>query len=183
MPLSTPAPREQLHTRRYEFLGFRRADRLWEIEGRITDHKSYPFENEERGRVQVGDAVHDMSIRLTLDDTLTVQAIEAVTDFGPHPICPSITPNFQRMLGVRIGLGWRKTIRERLGGAEGCTHLAELLIAMATPAYQTIIPVLARERRKEDSADSWPGLINSCHAYKDDGALVKRYWPSHAKSR
>lgn len=178
MPLSPPGEREELHLRTYEFRGFRRKDRLWDIEGRIADTKSYGFPIEDRGFVEAGEAVHDMSIRLTLDDSLTIQAIEAVTDFSPHKVCPAVTPNFQRMVGVKIGPGWRKAIRDRLGGSAGCTHLAEMLVAMATPAYQTIFPILSRERRKEGKGgDAWPGLVNSCHAYKEDGDLVKRYWP------
>jgi hypothetical protein len=182
MPLSPPGERQPLHTRRYEFNGYRRADRLWELEGGIVDLKAYAFDNDDRGRVEPGTPVHQMAIRLTLDDGLTIKAIEAVTDHGPYHVCPAITPNFQRMVGVRIGPGWRKAIRERLGGAEGCTHLVELLIAMATPAYQTILPVLSRERRAaKDPTETWPGLINSCHAYRDDGPLAKKYWPERYK--
>lgn len=178
MPLSPPGARQPLHTRRYEFNGYRRDDRLWELEGFITDVKAYAFDNDDRGRVEAGEPVHQMAIRLTLDDGLVIRAIEAVTDHGPYRVCPAITPNFQRMVGVKIGPGWRKAIRERLGGAQGCTHLVELLTVMATPAYQSILPVLSRERRAaNDPTETWPGLINSCHAYKDDGALAKKYWP------
>lgn len=183
MPLSPPAARQQLHTRTYAFRGYRRDDGLWELEGEIFDRKTYDFPSEDRGAIKAGEPVHGMAIRLTLDDSLTVRAVEAVTDWAPHSICPAITPNFTRMVGARIGPGWRKAVRERLGGTAGCTHLAELLIAMATPAYQTIIPVLARERREKsgarDMAESWPGLINSCHAYRSDGPLVRRWWPQH----
>lgn len=182
MPLSPPAPREPLHTRRYEFRGFRRADRLWDIEGTIVDLKAYAFDNDDRGRVEPGTPVHGMAIRLTLDDTLVIKAIEAVTDYGPYHVCPAITPNFQRMVGVRVGPGWRKAIRDRLSGVAGCTHLVELLTAMATPAYQAILPVLSRERRAAgDPTETWPGLINSCHAYRDDGPLAKKYWPDRYK--
>ncbi len=189
MPLSPPAqPREALHLRTYEFRGFRRADGLFELEGRIVDTKGYGFDNEERGHIAPGTPVHDMSIRLGLDDTLTVTEIEASTDASPFSICPGILPNFQRMIGVRVGFGWRKAIRERLGGAEGCTHLVEMLIAMATPAYQTIYPILARERKvarrgsgEEGTVErAWPGLVNSCHAYAADSPVVKRLFPDRA---
>lgn len=178
MPLSPAAPRQPLHTRRYEFRGYGRADGLWDLEGSIVDLKAYGYQNEERGWVAPGEPVHDMTIRLTLDDALVIQAIEAVTDYSPYRVCPSITPNFQRMLGVKVGPGWRRAIRERLGGVQGCTHLVELLIAMATPAYQAILPMVARKRKEAgDLAETWPGLMNSCHAYRDDGPLARRYWP------
>jgi len=187
MPLSAPQDRKRLHRRRYLFEGFERADGLWEIEGHITDEKSYGFPNEHRGWVEAGEPIHDMSIRLTLDDKLEIKAIEAVTDASPYAVCPAITVNFQRMVGVKIGRGWRKEIYKRLGGVEGCTHLVELLATMATPAYQAIFPGLSRRRRErvaagqedEDSAtrNSWPGLVDSCHAYDRRGALAQQLWP------
>lgn len=194
MPLTPAKSREILHTRRYDFQAFGRDDGLWDLEGRMTDVKPYSFPNRERdgGWVAAGEAIHDMSIRLTLDDSLTVVAIEAVTDGGPYRICPAITPNFQRMVGVKIGPGWRRSVASRLGGVEGCTHLVELLYAMATPAYQGIVPALQRRRRQEEADASaskqnddrpratWPPLMDSCHAYRHDGEIALRNWPDAA---
>ena len=55
MPLDPPAERERLHTRRYEFDGYRRADGLWDIEGHMTDTKTYTFKNDYRGEVLAGE--------------------------------------------------------------------------------------------------------------------------------
>ena len=46
MPLSPPVGRQLLHTRRVTCQGFFREDGLWDIEGRITDEKSYEHANE-----------------------------------------------------------------------------------------------------------------------------------------
>ena len=67
MPLSPPVGRQHLHTRRVICQGFFREDGLWDIEGRITDEKTYEHANEWRGPLPAGEFVHDMSIRLTLD--------------------------------------------------------------------------------------------------------------------
>ena len=74
MPLSPPAERQHIHTRRVTCQGFRRADGLWDIEGHITDVKTYPFANDYRGTIEPGDPIHDMWIRLTLDDSFEVKA-------------------------------------------------------------------------------------------------------------
>src|SRR3546814_2968671 len=79
-----------------------------------------------------------MSIRLTIDGDFKVHDIEAVTDYSPFTICPNVTPNFKRMIGAEIKLGWTLQVRKALGGVEGCTHLVDLLIAMATVAFQTL---------------------------------------------
>jgi hypothetical protein len=176
MPLSRSEPRERLHTRRYEFNGFRRADGLWDIEGRMTDTKSYGFENDFRGRIEPEEPLHDMRIRLTLDDDFVVRDIEAATDAGPFAACPEVAPNYERMIGAKIASGWRKTIRERVGGTAGCTHLVEMLDAMATVAFQTLYP--ARQAKDEEGPPGRRGsLVDTCYALRSDGPVVKKEWP------
>ena len=55
-PLSGPVERKHLHTRRYEFQGFQRADGLWDIEGHMTDTKTYGFQNAWRGEIKAAAA-------------------------------------------------------------------------------------------------------------------------------
>jgi len=176
MPLSPPVARERFHTRVTEVHGYRRDDGLWDIEARITDVKSYSFDNAYRGRVQAGEPLHDMSIRLTIDEDLVVRGAEAASDGTPYAVCPAITPNYERMVGARLGAGWRAAIRERLGGVAGCTHLSEMLGAMATVAYQALYPVLAK-KAKDKPRRGKPPLIDTCHAYASDGEVVRRTWP------
>ena len=78
--------------------------------------------------------------------------------------------------------GFTRNVKERLGGVHGCTHLVELLGPMATTAFQTIYPILFRERaeRGEDAAPGKkrrPSLLNTCHAYASDSEIVRRHWP------
>ena len=180
MPLSAPkVEREHLHDRRYEFQGFRRADKLWDIEGRMTDAKTYAFDNEDRGRIEAGEPLHDMRIRLTIDERFVVHDIEVSTDAAPFSICPAITPNFAVVKGLRIGPGWRKNLKERLGGVHGCTHHVEMLVAMATVAYQSLWS--KREHHEEEEADARagkrPAVLDTCHALASDSPVVKRHWP------
>lgn len=184
MPLSSPDPREHIHTRTIDCRGFRRADGLWDVEGHLRDTKTYAFDNHFRGEVPPGAPVHDMWLRLTVDDRLVIHAVEAVTDASPYTICPNITPNFQRLVGLRIYPGFQREVRDRLGGIEGCTHLVDLLGPVATTAYQTVFPYRARQQeqaasgqRPPDKRQRKPRLIDTCHAFASDGEVVKRYWP------
>ena len=190
MPLSPAEPREHLHTRQVECHGYRRTDGLWDIEGHVTDVKTTGFDNEYRGRIEPGMAIHDMWMRLTLDDTLTIRAVEVCTDDSPFAICPGAAPNYQKLVGLSIRPGFTRKTRVLLGGAKGCTHLTELLGPVATTAFQTIFPVLAREREEmkavagdASGTDVNPGkpqkpvLLNTCHAFASDGPLVKKRWP------
>ena len=101
MSLSPPVPRDPIHARRIDCRGYRRSDGLWDIEGHLTDTKSYGFANSFRGEIAPGEPIHDMWLRLTLDDELTVIRAEAVTAAGPFAICPAITPAFTKLEGLQ----------------------------------------------------------------------------------
>jgi Protein of unknown function (DUF2889) len=179
MPLSASAvEREHLHDRRYEFQGYRRKDGLWDIEGRMTDTKTYSFPNEFRGRIEAGEPLHDMRIRLTLDDHFIVQDIEVSTDAAPFAICPDVAPNFAAVKGLKVGSGWNKKLKDLLGGTRGCTHHVEMLGAMATVAFQTMWGQLAREKKSGPETGSMrrPGFLDTCHALASNGEVVKKNW-------
>ena len=141
MPLSPPVGRQHLHTRRVTCQGFFREDGLWDIEGRITDAKTYEHANEWRGPLKPGDFVHRMSIRLTVDHRFTIVDVEAVTDKSPYQICGNVAPDFKKLIGLRIGGGFHRKVKERLGGVHGCTHLVELLQQL---------PDIAEDGRRRD---------------------------------
>lgn len=177
MPLSAPAEREPIHQRRVECRGYRRRDGLWDIEGHITDVKSYGFDNTDRGHVAAGVPVHEMWVRLTIDDELVVHDAEAATEHAPFKVCPQAAPPMEQLKGLRIGSGWRREINKRVGGTAGCTHLRELLGPMATTAFQTIVPLKAHESATPQGKR--PALIGTCHAYAPDSPVVARLWPEH----
>ena len=115
MPLSKPAPRKHIHTRDIKCLGFERDDGLWDIEGRLTDTKTYTFDNHDRGGIAAGEAIHDMLIRLTVTGDMVVQAAEASTESSPFSMCGDVTQAFSRLVGLKIGPGWRKAVDEAMG--------------------------------------------------------------------
>jgi Protein of unknown function (DUF2889) len=180
MPLSAPvAEREHLHDRRYEFQGFLRKDGLWDIEGRMTDSKTFGFDNNFRGRIEPGEPLHDMRIRLTLDDDFVIRDIEVSTDAAPYAICPDVAPNFAVLKGVKVGPGWNKKLKELVGGVRGCTHHVEMLGAMATVAYQTMWSRGMRDRApQEPQRRERPSIIDTCHALAANSPVVKRLWPA-----
>ncbi len=195
MPLSQPAPRKRQHTRTIEINGYRRTDGDYDIEAHLTDVKTYGQTNFDRGYIDAGEPVHDMWLRLTVDDAMHIRAVEAVSDRTPYAMCPTAAPNFVRLVGMRIKAGFLREAARAVGGTAGCTHLRELLQQMATTAFQTINPARVRremaaegapdEIRGSDTLDrriteKWGGgnkILNTCLAYDENGPLVKRRWP------
>ena len=91
MPLTNPVKRKLAHTRVVTCHGYQREDDLWDIEGRIVDTKPYRFKNRDRGGwIEADEALHDMSIRLTINLDLEVQDVEAIIDASPYNYCQSI---------------------------------------------------------------------------------------------
>jgi hypothetical protein len=179
MALTRPAPRDHIHSRDIRCRGYRRADGLWDVDATLEDTKTYSFANHDRGGINSGEPIHRMHIRLTVDDDLVVRAAEASTEAAPFTICPSVTPVFDGLLGLRVGPGWRREVLKRMNGPRGCTHLTDLLLGpVTTTILQTVGP--ARSRRQGASPNGGkPPLLDSCHAFASDSAVVKRDWPEH----
>ena len=176
MPLPPAALREHIHHRAIQCYGYRRDDGLWDIEGHLVDTKTYTFTNRERGEIKPGEPVHEMWLRLTVDDDLVVRDIEAATDASPFSICGDITERFKQLRGAQIGRGWRRKVDQVLGGINGCTHLVELLGPVATTAFQTIFPIKSR-RKDAHATGKKPPMLDSCHALATDGEIVRLHWP------
>ena len=176
MPLSAPAERQSLHHRDIRCVGFKRTDGLWDIEGRLTDSKDYAFPNRWRGMIRPSEAIHDMWVRLTVDAQLLIHQAEAATDGSPFGQCGIITPKIRQLEGKHIGPGWRKLIRQELGGTTGCTHINELLGILATVAYQS---VYSGEKSWAQDNSSRPAFIDTCHIWASNGETVQQYFPQH----
>lgn len=181
MPLPDPAPRRHIHTRAIDYRGFERGDGLFDIEAHMTDKKTYTFKNNWRGEVPAGEPLHEMLLRVTIDKDFVIQDVVAATEYSPFQMCPEITPVYKSLVGIKMGLGWRKAIRMKVGGVQGCTHLTELLFPMATVAMQSIWPLVRHRKNQADSAveesNKPPVVLNTCHAWSTDSVVVKENAP------
>lgn len=187
MPLSTPQPRKPSHTRHWHFEGYAREDGLWDLEGHLQDTKPYDFQVPSDGVRPAHTPIHGLLLRVTVDDRFTVTGIEAAMDHIPHPECSSAPKHMARLIGAQMGPGWRKAVNQAIGGVEGCTHLREMLFALATVAYQTI--PAARIQRMRDAglpipAPSKPPMhVDQCMSWAIDGPVVERFFPMFFKPK
>ena len=184
-PSTLPSPthaalaREELHFRRIDMRGFRRSDGLFEIEGRVTDRKPHDFVPFSGGReVPAGEPIHDMGVRLVYDEQLRVHDVYTFTEAAPYAHCPEGGRALQSLKGLRMVSGWSNEVKSRLRGASSCTHLMELLIPMATTAFQSLSASgLTRVERQDVTGR--PIKIDSCYAYGAQRELVRRRWPEY----
>jgi len=192
MPLTPSTARDALHTRRIEINGYRRADGLFDIEGRLTDTKPYGFPSHDRGYVEAGEPIHDLWLRMTVSEHLEIVTCEAASDRTPYAVCPQAAPNFAALAGLHIRHGFLREATNRVRGTLGCTHLREMLQQMATTALQTINSAGARTDIKQGNGPAGtdkfeakivekmggaPAIVGTCLAYGTDSPVVQRRWP------
>ena len=173
MPLSTPAaPRQRLHQRTVTYEGFRRDDGLFDIDAHIVDVKDHNYELL-TGMRDAGKPVHDMWVRVTVDRRFVIQAIAAVTDGMPYPdVCDRIGPDYGKLVGANLLIGFRKHLHATMGGIHGCTHLTEMLAYLPTAAVQTFAGLV-----REDDGVQKPFQLDHCHALATTTENVRRYYP------
>lgn len=181
MPLPLPTlPRDELHARHIAMRGYRRADGLYDIEAHLVDTKNTPLSVNGGRRVEPGQPIHDMAIRVTVNDQLEVMDVAATIEAAPHRPCAAAADTLECLKGFRIGAGWTRAVRQQLSGAQGCTHLMELLSPLATVAFQTLFEVRNAREANIRGPDK-PHKIDSCFAYASDREVVHRLWPAHAR--
>jgi hypothetical protein len=172
--MSLPEPktrREPLHRRTIEIVGYKREDGLFDIEGRLLDRKDVEFPVGGRRRPP-GEPVHDMWLRITVDRELRIVDAAAATDAMPYEgSCDRITPDYSKLVGLSIGPGYLRKVKELLGGVRGCTHITELAGSVATAAFQTfagqgLMPTGSR-----------PPQLDRCHALEAHGKTVAQFYP------
>lgn len=164
--------RERLHRRTVTYDGFRRTDELFDIEAHLVDVKDADFELL-TGMRPAGVPVHEMWIRVTIDRDCVIRDIEAVTDHMPYPgACATIGPEYRKLVGANLLVGFRKHLHDVLGGIHGCTHLTEMLSYLPTAAVQTFAGL-----KREDDGTVKPFQLDRCHALETTTENVRRYYP------
>lgn len=174
--------RQLLHTRQLTYQGFQREDGLFDIEGLLVDTKPYGFANKDRGgEIKAGEAIHQMRVRLAIDEDLRVHEAEAVTEWAPYKHCHSAVEKFPQLIGESIKPGWNNRVRKLLGGTQGCTHITEMLGQLATVAFQSLYPVWRKNSQKTVAEPATkpvpPPLLNTCHTFAGDSPVVAEKWP------
>jgi hypothetical protein len=117
-----------------------------------------------------------MWLRITVDRTLKIVDAAAAMDAMPYvDHCDQIVPAYRKLIGLAIGPGYHKRLKELLGGIRGCTHITELAGSLATAAFQT----MAGQRIQDPAAK--PFQIDRCHALDATQAVVGKYYPKWYK--
>lgn len=169
--------RSELHHRQLDIRFFQRSDGLFEVEGRLLDRKTHAFRRLLHDRdTPAGTPLHDIQVRLIIDESLLVHDASATLAASPFELCRGAANTLAPLKGLRIGAGWNKRVRELLGGAASCTHIVEMLGPMATTVFQGLAPQRLA-RMAQPGNEEHQSKIDSCYAYGRHREVVARLWP------
>ncbi|MBT8434118.1 MAG: DUF2889 domain-containing protein [Gammaproteobacteria bacterium] len=179
MGLPESVSREKKHHRKIDCEGYLRSDGLWDIDVHMVDTRTYDCTYDEfhrDGVIRAGEPVHDMWLRFTIDLDFLIHDVQAASDQTPFSICPRAAGAMREIIGLRIGYGWMKQVRERIATDKSCTHLMDLLGQLAATAYQTLHAALEdRDAKRKDRQK--PPILDACLALSSSGDVVRNLWP------
>ena len=173
--------RRHVHTRSIQVEAYARDDGLWDLEATLTDTKARDFVLA-TGIRPMGEPVHDLVLRVSIDTQLDIVAAEARSRSVPYPgQCEAIEPDYSKLIGLNLLQDFRKRALERLGGISGCTHLTELAGVLPTAAVQAFAGEVFRTHETAYDAhhedDTKPWQLDRCHALRTDGPAVAQFYP------
>ena len=177
MALPTAASDRQLkHRRNIDVQIYARGNGLWEVDARITDVR--PCDTRmATGLLPAGAPIHEMLLRLVVDERFNVVEAGAETFAMPYPgDCSDYGDLYGRLVGLNLMRGFRHGVKERLGGIQGCTHITELTQVLPTAVVQAFAGEVL-DTRGDSPESTQPFQIDRCRALRADGAAVKAYYP------
>lgn len=169
---------EEVHHRQIDLRFYRRVDGLYEIEGRLTDVKRHAFRRQlSQADTPAGTPLHDLTVRLVIDDKMQVHDASATLAVTPFPLCGGAAASLEALKGQRIGAGWSRLVRDALPRIHACTHIVELLGPMATTAFQGLAPKRLAELDAPANVMQRQAKVDSCYAYAAHREVVAQLWP------
>ena len=177
MALPTAAPERLLkHRRSIDVQIYARGNGLWEVDAQIKDVKTRDAALAS-GIRPAGAPIHDMLLRLVVDERCNVVEAGAQTRAMPYPgRCDDYGDVYGRLVGLNLRKGFRQAVKERLGGVLACTHLTELSQVLPTAVVQAFAGEVL-DTREDSSSGKRPFQIDRCHALRADGPAVQTFYP------
>lgn len=177
MTLPPAAPQRQLkHRRQLDVQVFSRGNGFWEVDATLTDTKTRPL-NLADGVRPAGAAIHDMLLRLVINEDLDIVQAGSQTLAMPYPgICNDHDDAYGQLVGLNLLQGFHKTLRERLGGVRGCTHITELAQVLPTAVVQAFAGEVIDTRGTTEGAEK-PFQLDRCHALASSAEAVRLHYP------
>jgi hypothetical protein len=125
-----------------------------------------------------GEPIHDMLLRLVIDEQFNVLEAGSETRRMPYPgVCNDHGDAYAALVGLNLMRGFRFAVQERLGGTAGCTHLTELTQVLPTAVVQAFAGDVIDTQGDDGPDAKQPFQLDRCHALRTDGPAVRAHYP------
>jgi hypothetical protein len=177
MTLPPAAAQRQLkHRRQIDVQVYARGNGLWEVDATLVDVRSRETPMSDGPR-PAGTPIHDMLLRLVVNEQLDILEAGSDTRWMPYPgQCNEHGDVYTRLVGLNLLRSFRRELRERVGGVQGCTHITELAQVLPTAVVQAFAGEVIDTRGLGDDARQ-PFQIDRCHALRAGGEAVRVHYP------
>jgi DUF2889 family protein len=93
-------------------------------------------------RIDMVDRFHDMGVRVVFSyPDLVIRTIEPRMDRTPYPVCPTALVRAAECVGMKVQAGLQLMMNRSIGGAEGCTHVTQLVLDACHAAVQGLLAI------------------------------------------
>jgi hypothetical protein len=169
---------EPVHLRDYRVEVFRRSDGI-RLVGEVRDTNPQGLNADDPDPLEI----HRMALVVDCSvPDLVIEHAEARMHTHPHLECPMITQTYAQLVGMRIGRGFHKQVRELFAGPRGCSHTTALLQAMAPVAWQSLFtwndeiefPAPGSPEAEQWRRITFELLRGTCHMFADGGYMERK---------
>ena len=165
---------KKYHTRGIEVSTYEYDERRLAVVGCLKDDRFQEYRLETGERRMPG-AIHQMILHLLVNkSTLEIEDLHAEMPVVPDEHCSEVLNFLEPVKGLRITGGFTSSIKERIGGSKGCTHIIELLTEMSFATIQGLI-AYKQQGNLMSKADILKITENSCWPWRSDGPIVKMF--------
>lgn len=169
---------EKLHTRDIAITTYACDDQRIVIEGSLKDDRlveSYSF----TGEKFFSGVIHHMIIKLLVNcSNLVIEDVNVEMISVPRDVCRETIDCLEPIKGLIITKGFIAKVKKIAGGKRGCTHLVELIQAMAPAAIQGFAAYRSRKQTVYDPDRVkmvLAFLVDTCRIWREDGPLMEMF--------
>lgn len=166
---------KKLHTRKIEVTTYDFDEQRIIVEGVLQD-EIFQESHAITGETFPKGIIHHMAIRLLVNcNHLLIEDVDVDLISMPRDVCRETLDCLAPIKGLTLTGGFFLKIKNIAGGSKGCTHLLELLQAMAPAVFQgyaakqTQTPAVSDPNRAKQMLQ-W--VVDTCHPWREDGPFV-----------
>lgn len=165
---------EKVHSRDICISTFKAGEDQVIVEGVLHDKRLIETRHMS-GETRPADTVHHMIVRWLVDKSLTIKQVEVELKRFPHQECPETESTLQKLEGMKVAKGFTMKVKDLFGKGIGCSHLTELVIAMAPATIQGFWTAHSGKPVSKKMAGSMkPMLENTCYVWRKNGPAIKK---------